>query len=123
LSLLGIKHQGKAAIDACARFFGKQSIAVEIATHSYSYTRGWVTLEGIKTALREDFDEHLTEAGRARYADVSDMLLDIQRPDRLFALDRFTRLLLHQFVPTQMVWRDDLPLVVSPARVHAFGLP
>lgn len=123
VALLALRHKGETAIDGSRAFFGGQTIAIEIATHSASYTRGWVTLDGIQAALRDDFAELLTDAGRKEYADLKNLLLDIQSPERLFVLDRFTTLLLRQFVPTQVVWRSDLPVVASPARVQIFGLP
>jgi hypothetical protein len=44
-------------------------------------------------------------------------------PDRLFPFDRFCELFFRQVVPTQAVWRPDLPLLASPTRVSIFGRP
>ncbi len=109
-----------------ALFFGSDSIEVEIAiaTDTLAYTRAIVGRKDLLSAFRDDLWTFFTEQGKARYTqDPQYLLSSFGIPDALFPFDRFRRLLYSQVVPTQAVWRPDLPLIASPTRVFKLGLP
>lgn len=111
---------------ASALMFGGDVIEVEIAvaTQTNAYARAYVSRNDLLGALRDDLWTFFTAAGKTRYAQEPHYLLsEIGIPERLFPFDRFRRLHYCQIVPSQAVWRSDLPLIASPTRVAKFGLP
>lgn len=74
-------------------------------------------------AVRDDLADYVKpEIREALVSSAEQLLLLIQSPSRLYDFSQFARVFVRQCVPTQVLLRWP-PVIYSPARLEAFGLP
>jgi len=101
-------------------------VEIEVRIEDDSYTRGWVSADRLRKAVRADFEAHLEDEWRPQIKSARNVLQIAADPRRALDFARFQSLFCTQFVATQVVLRDDRSgkaRLFNPARAVRIGLP
>jgi hypothetical protein len=101
-------------------------VEIEVEIEDHSYTRGFVSADLLRSAVRSDFEAHLNDEWRPKIKSVRNILQIAADPRRTLDFERFQSLFCTQFVATQVVLRDDRSgkaRLFNPARAVRIGLP
>lgn len=104
------------------RYFG-ESIEVEFGPPDSSYSRSFVSKQGLIQAVRPDLQQLKPEYYNfLNPGNISDLLLRLNSPKLLFDFRKLAHLFATQICPIQVLSRS-LAIFYSPAQLDAFGLP
>lgn len=95
---------------------------VEFATREGSSSRGYLRRETLRSSLRSDLDEFISDHQKEMMAsDIRRVLLGIFSPNLLIEFDHLQAIFARELIPTQVLTRS--LVLYSPAQLSTFGLP
>ena len=98
-------------------YFGK-SIIVEYQNFDKSYSRSYISINGLSDAIRDDINKYIIkEMPRLEY-----YLLAYPNPRKLFDFKKFVQIYIKQVLPTQIIMRNER-LLFNPVYLQNFGRP
>jgi hypothetical protein len=100
-----------------------RSMQVEFGARDGSYTRAWVPIEIVKSALRQDLSAFLNPEGQKFLAKPESLFMICSNPRSLFDFRRLAHVFAMYLAPSQVVFRPGEEAFFSPSRLDGFGLP
>ncbi|KAA3610675.1 MAG: FRG domain-containing protein [Calditrichaeota bacterium] len=119
------RYQPQIAQELAEKCFGKL-IEIEVGIEDSSYTRGYVSKELLRQAVRDDFFSFLTDQWRSQIKSIRHILQIAYNPRRTLIFDTLKSVFCTQFAPTQAVLRDEKSgktRLYNLARTTTLGLP
>jgi hypothetical protein len=97
-------------------------IEVGFSYHDGSGSRGYVSRESLRNALRTDMLDMLSPDYQKYAGDVRELFKIIYNPTLMFEFEEFKRVFAREIIPAQVVL-EQLPILFNPARLWIFGIP
>ncbi len=98
------------------------SIRVGFTSGDGSGSRGYVSCESLRNALRDDMVELLAQDYKERAADFEELFSIIYNPSLMFDFDAFKSAFAREIIPAQVVLERS-PILFNPAQLKIFGIP
>jgi len=104
----------------------QEPIEVQFGRRFGEYSRGYAQSSSLLAAVRKDIDRHLNPEYAAQVSGrIGELTWAVTIPSRLFEFEPFADVFVRQIVPSQVLvrlWRADLAMFFSPARLEAFSV-